>query len=181
MHYANYKRVAISYTELEFDKSMRRVKRPVNLIFKAVNQLMKFISYHSQRIKNTNLKGWRSMPFYFYFPVVLFDGKMYEYSEKSGRKYLKPVKRVLLESSHYPSHHYRDVPFGIDIVTKEAFEELLTNIEKDCLTIYAGIIGAKQKLMAEYSHFLPQDVLKEALLKAAERKKQIPKTKQKGT
>ena len=162
LHYVNYKHVAISYTELKFDKSKGKSKHPQ--ILKAANQLMKFISYHNQRIKNTNLEGWDAMPFYFYFPVIVFEGKMYQYSEESGKKNLIPTKRVLLESSHYPSHHYRDVQFAIEIVSKDTFGKLLKDIEQSCSTISSGIIGARQKLMAEYSQFLPPSALKKALL-----------------
>lgn len=170
LHYANYKRVAFSYTELRFDKSKSKSKSSANLILKAKNQLMKFISYHNQRIKKTNLKDWSAMPFYFYFPVVVLDGRMYEYFEKSEKRYLVPIKRVLLESSHYPAYHYRDVKFAIEIVTKDVFEEILNDVEKDCSTIYSEIIRAREMLIAKYSQFLPQGALKKALLEHKKRK-----------
>ena len=167
LHYAEYKRVAISYAELLFDKSKRKSKSPPSLILKAINQLMKFITYENRRIKDTNLEGWSSMPFYFYFPVVVFEGKMYEYYEESGKKTLTPVDRVLLESSYRPSYHYRDVDFAIEIITKDVLGKLLKDVRKDCSTIYSGIIGAKEELMGEYSKFLPHDVLRKALLDSA--------------
>jgi hypothetical protein len=159
LHYTNYKRVAVGYKELQFDKSKTRSKP--SSILKASSQLMKYISYHNQRIKKTKLVGWSGLPFYFYFPVVLFEGKMYEYYEKSGKKFLVPVDRVLLESSYYPNYHYRDVSFAIEIVTKESFEALLKDVEKDCSVIYSGIVKSKEFLVNNFSNVFPPNVIKD--------------------
>lgn len=154
LHYANYKNVAIGYKELEFDKSRRAKKKDsVSLILKASNQLMKFISYSLQSIKE--IKSWKVAPFYFYFPLIVFEGKMYEYSQESGKESLSPVNRVLLELWHHPSYRYREVEFAIEIVTKDALEEVLEEIEKDTLTIYKGIKKVKRQLMAKYSKYIP--------------------------
>lgn len=155
LHYANYKNVALAYTELEFDKSKRTPKNSsLDLILKATNQLMKCISYRFQMYRE--IKSWTVAPLYFYFPIIVFDGKMYEYSMKSGKGNLTPVKRVLLESSYRPSFSQRELQFGIEIISKDALEEVLRDIEKDCSTIYSELIRLKEGLVSKFSQLIPK-------------------------
>ena len=69
----------------------------------------------------------------YFFPVIVFDGKMY-LAELEGEDFkLSPANHVLL-STTYISGQY-NINLGIDVVHKNSFSKFFSEIEKDVATI----------------------------------------------
>jgi len=145
----NFQVVKIGDTNLE-DVTGKALKRK-DTIFEAVNQVTKFISYRMKRSEKTSLNNWKSLGkveslFELFFPVIVYDGPMYNGVLDGDKIKLNEIEHVVLEHKYQPSFIDDRLTFLIDIVKKEKFLELLPKLEKDVETILKSISDSKEKI-----------------------------------
>jgi hypothetical protein len=134
LHYDKFERIAIAYEEIKerkLDKgpgiegkngSSRRE------IFEAINQLVKFTCYeiHQTHTRTTELSSASNREFItILFPVIVFDGDLFEVFFDSGEPKLQRKNHVLL-ATNYRCPYCREVEsFAVDIVHRSHFSEFL--------------------------------------------------------
>jgi hypothetical protein len=134
LHYDKFERIAVAYDEIKKAKMPKMEPSEVKEkgrreIFEAINQLVKFVSYelHETKARISNLP--ETVPKYEYieiqFPVIAFDGDMYEVTFTSGEPKLEKTKHLLL-STHFRCPYCKEVKsFTIDVVHRSYFNEFL--------------------------------------------------------
>jgi hypothetical protein len=135
-HYTNEEANIVSeHQQVKYAKLPKngRVERPVkDSIFDAISKIIKFMNYNFQTLN----KFYRADPtrndVIFYFPIIVFDGPLYEVSYEKSLE-VKASKHVIYETSYFSNLTKSLVPAYIDIVRKDAFEEVLSIIEKEAI------------------------------------------------
>lgn len=141
LHYDSFENVAHSYTPVKLDKKIKIRKEQ---IFGAIVQVMKFTtSYMQGTIERLGSNPTGARPFMF-FPIIVFDGPMYEFLLDEGRPRIVEASHILVSSSLRPAGTLSERRFLIDVVTKEGFKPLLERIESDICQLTAYIKGLKK-------------------------------------
>lgn len=95
-------------------------------VFEATNQVMKALSYELENRKKLTPKLLSALPDYrplfIMYPVVIFDGHLYDCRIKNRDFDLIPVDRLQYSTSLH------EEGFIIDIMTKEALPEYLAEL-----------------------------------------------------
>jgi len=150
LHYWKKKTVAGCYSEYYMYSEEEKDHRKD--IFEAQNQLKKFIIYnHLQQLKEED-RGTIS----FFFPCIIFDGKMLKAQVKDGKVELFETQHVLLSTSNPFSYSTWDLGFLIDVVSREYAEEyfslvkdnvkkLFRKVEKNKRELFNNLVSIKRK------------------------------------
>jgi hypothetical protein len=113
-------------------------------IFEAKSQLVKYVSYDLKNlIHRLKLRGYNPKKNYFiwmYFPVIVFDGKLFEsIVKKDGNIELFERKHILFETSYCPKYIHEfndkeilDLNYIIDVITPDYLPQYLKIIRNDC-------------------------------------------------
>jgi len=134
LHYDNFERIAIAYEEIKKKKMTAETGKDSSRreIFEAINQLVKFTCYENHHTSNrtTALSELSSRELItIFFPIVVFDGDMFEVSFEHGQPKLEKRNHILL-TTHYRCPHCREVEnFTIDIVHRSYFPEFLRSLK----------------------------------------------------
>lgn len=117
-----------------------------NEIFEAVMQIMKSITYNRKtmmsRVQN---QGRTKYVMHFWFPIIVFDGKMWKVSVEEGRIIdVIETKHVILKSRYKPTFS-DEVGFAIDVVHRSAFGELMKVIQDDINSYSEYLLKYKPK------------------------------------
>ena len=100
-------------------------------IYKSIDSVLTFLRYLvKHRSEETEILGFKSN---FYYPIIVFDGRMFEANATGERIRVKETDYVQLRTN------YSDEVFLIDIVRKRHFPKLLDLIEQDHLELIAAI------------------------------------------
>lgn len=131
LHYKRFKRAAVCFSEFYMQGKQNESHKKE--IFEAETQLKKFIID-----KNELTMKSEGYPLFvdFYFPCIVFDGKMFEATVKNGKTRLKESFHVPLLTSHPSPYSTWDLGFVVDVVHKSYFEKFsdLVNQDIDNLT-----------------------------------------------
>jgi len=130
-HYGRSRLFSMSYAQVKLQKSGSH-DRLKDEIFEAINQVIKYVSYEIESYLDSYRKGLlEPTSFVFFFPIIVFDGKLYAASFTKGGVSLKRVNHILLTTYYKPRYQARRVPFWIDIVTRKYFSTYLSIMEKE--------------------------------------------------
>ena len=147
LHYSKFERIAISYDEIKKKKdgSQRRE------IFEAVQQLVKFTSYEIhesllRRSKLPDLNPEEELIFYL-FPVLVFDGDIFEVTFDSGEPKLEKRSHILLDTSYRCPYCEEVESFTVDIVHRAYFKEFMKILEADFQGLRKAIIKHHDELL----------------------------------
>jgi len=150
LHFKNSDTTATRYVEIitDADKSNKRTDN----IFSSAMTLIKAMLYRKRRsierenelIKKGLLEGTENLDEPFssvkvFYPVIVFDGDVYEADIIKRKIIIKPVKYIKLLVSH------EDYNFCIDVVTKDYFESYLKETKKDFLIFKKRIDKVSKK------------------------------------
>ncbi len=146
-HYRKFERIAIAYDEIKKKKygSSRRD------IFEAVHQLLKFTCYEIhesfiRRSKLTDLPPEHELIFVF-FPILVFDGDMFEVTFDSGKPRLKRRNHILV-STHYRCPYCQEVrSFMVDVVHRSHFSEFMKILDTDYYEMTENILKNRDGLV----------------------------------
>jgi len=134
LHYDKFAKIAIAYDEIKkkkMDTESGREKKDGSSrreIFEAINQLVKFTSYEMhqtyERIAKAPQTYYREIITLF-FPIIVFDGDMFEMFLDLGEPRLERRKHVIL-GTHYRCPYCRNVEsYTVDIVHRSHFKEFM--------------------------------------------------------
>jgi len=147
LHYDQFERVAIAYDEIKKEKtgSSRRE------IFEAVNQLVKFTCYEIHQTFSRTSKLPKTSPdrefIMVFFPIIVFDGDMYEVTFDSKEPRPKRKNHILLKT-HYRSPYSKEVEsFMVDVVHRSYFTEFVEVLRSDFYRIRERILQNHDELV----------------------------------
>jgi hypothetical protein len=127
LHYDRFDRIAIAYDELKKDKANEKAGSHRNEIFEATNQLVKFVNYLNHRTGKLVSELPAETPYreviMILFPVIVFDGDMFEVFFKGNEPMLWKTKHILLSTHRYCPYCKESKSFTIDIVHRSYIEE----------------------------------------------------------
>lgn len=98
-------------------------------IFDAANKLREFVNYRS-RLLLPHFDA-RRRDIIFYFPIIVFDGMLYEGDSRTGTLRITPIDSIVLETRTVSSITGKLEPMYIDVVTKNGFVKHLSMIERE--------------------------------------------------
>jgi hypothetical protein len=134
LHYGSFERIAIAYEEIKQKKMTAETGKDSSRreIFEAINQLVKFTCYENHQIadRTAGLSELPSREFItILFPIVVFDGDMFEVFLEHGQPKLEKRNHILL-TTHYRCPYCREVEsFTIDVVHRSYFPEFLRSLK----------------------------------------------------
>ncbi|WP_287588326.1 hypothetical protein [Candidatus Borrarchaeum sp.] len=134
IHHQDFNRVASTYGEFKKQKGKSQKEE----IFIAINQLRNYVIYEVDRfIEYTEIPEYIR----FFFPIIVFDGKLYECTIENTEPRLQEINHVLLR------HWYPDGIFYFDIVKREYFREFLKKIKEERDRIYNNVNKNYQEII----------------------------------
>jgi hypothetical protein len=160
-HYDLFDQIAIAYDEIKKGKldeeTAKQKTDPIakkdsfrKEIFEAVNQLIKFTCYESHQTLGRTMelsKKLKQEYITIIFPVLVFDGDMFDVSFDSGEPKLRKKNHVLL-TSHYRCPYCKEVEsYTIDIVHRSYFNEFLRLLKAHFNKTIEAIIGNRDELL----------------------------------
>jgi len=138
LHYDKFERIAIAYEEIKkkkIDKETGKEGKNGSSrkeIFEAINQLVKFTCYeiHKTYDRITELSKTSGREYItIFFPMIVFDGDMFEVFLVSGEPILEKKTHMLL-ATHYRCPYCGEVEsFTIDVVQRSHFNEFLRTMK----------------------------------------------------
>lgn len=147
LHYDRFKRIAIDYDEIKF--SDKRENKGRKEIFEAINQIVKYISYDFGRKIKSPIGDRNSRLLCIYFPVIVFDGEMYECIVEKNVPKLFRRDHILLRTRYLPEYSDSALDFGIDIVRREFFP-IFVQIIKDDIDLLQKRISERRDKLREF-------------------------------
>lgn len=127
LHYDGFERIAVAYDELKKGKANEKAGSHRNEIFEATNQLTKFVNYLNHRTEKRISESPEERPkremIMILFPIVVFDGDMFEVFFKGGEPMLWKTKHILLSTHRHCPYCKDSKSFTIDVVHRSYFEE----------------------------------------------------------
>lgn len=141
LHYTK-RDVASSFSIVDLGKG--RIS-PRDDIFDAMIKLTRFVNYRLKGLKEFFDDDRRDIVFY--FPVIVFDGKIYEAYFEAGMLSVWPINAIVLETRIVSSVTGKLSPMYIDVVTKSEFENLLSLIEAEVRVANNNLRGPKTRTM----------------------------------
>lgn len=128
LHYDRSPRLAYNYVETKITKDARGES---GSIFEAQNQLWKCVSYNCKVWREAWEKDKSSRHIAVHFPIVVFDGRLYEATGPSRRLILTQRQHILLYFSRRSKTLGTVKEYMIDIVTKDYFQDYLKIVKSD--------------------------------------------------
>lgn len=136
LHYASFERIAIAYHEVKnksLDKSNKRSSTGRQEIFEAIIQLTKFVNYriHGHLGLLNEKKKVSQELCCLMFPIVVFDGDLFEAKDQLGELVLERKNHVLLKTDYLCPYCRKIESYGMDIVHKSFVKEFINEINED--------------------------------------------------
>jgi hypothetical protein len=124
-HYAEERdRICSSHTVLDASRGRPGGRDDV---FDAVSKVGKFVTNRLQMLRDKYRPDRRDI--FFFFPVIVFDGPMYQAEYRSGAMSVRAADAVILQTSIVSPLSGQVSPLYIDVVRRDRFPALLTSIE----------------------------------------------------
>lgn len=124
-------------------------------IFEAMNQTVKFISYELEQRKRRIREIYRIGSIYpitlIYFPVIVFDGHMFNAKLSNNEIELEEKNHVIVSYTYRTRDSKEPKNFYIDVVKKEYFEQFLQQKIKQCDKIRQASMNVLDKLYTDAS------------------------------
>lgn len=163
LHYGQGKRVSrisknfqvVAINQKNMDNSKKESKTKVqskDTILEAVSQVTKSIIYSIKTIEKRTITKWfeggNDAFFYLAFPIIVYDGPIYNGKLVDGKIKLEERDHVVLETHVRVPYAEDPQRFYIDIIKKEKFENLINQLENDKNKII-GHIEASKNIFSE--------------------------------
>lgn len=142
LHYDPFKRAAVAYDKIYVQGKGNSRKE----IFGAVNQLVKFVFYEKGRPPTKPSQPEKAFGILILFPIIVFDGYMFEVVLESGEPKLKKRNHLTLITHHRSPYTQEAEDFLIDVVHRSYFPEFMKKLNADFLNIRNEIIQKSEKL-----------------------------------
>jgi len=146
LHYAGMKRVAVAFEQFFMKGNKKNFKIKKNEIFEAENQLKKYISSYFEQIAKAKIDIYRIEML---FPIIVFDGKMYEAVIENGKIHVSESKHVALMTSYRTPYSIWERSFLIDVVHRDYFPNFLKVLDEDTKSFKKVVRGNKRRIERE--------------------------------
>ena len=146
LHYASAERVAVAFDEFFMKGKKKTFEKKRREIFEAENQLKKYISYYFGQWGKARYDIYRLNMF---FPLIVFDGNMYETIIEKGKIKVSETKHVVLTTSYRTSYSIWEQNLLIDVVHKDYFREFLKVLGEDIKSFKRVVRGNKKRIERE--------------------------------
>jgi hypothetical protein len=143
LHYLK-RRVASGFMIVAPNKDERERKRYHEEILYSINKLKEFVNYQTRQLFKFFNKNRRDI--LFYFPIVVFDGEIFEARFTKGELCVAPIQRTVLETRNVSSLTGRLSPMYIDVVSKTQINALLSLIESDVNNVVDRLSNRKLQM-----------------------------------
>ena len=144
LYYDSHKRIAVAYSEIRLSEEQKSNGR--RDIFEAISQITKYISYDFGKIMEGVKTDVSSRLLCFYFPVIVFEGRMYECIVEKNVPKLHKRDHILLRTHYQPKYSDSALSFGIDIVQKDYFPKFMQIVENDIYLLEERISQKRVRL-----------------------------------
>lgn len=133
LHYFKGDTIFVSvYQQIKLRKKNKNGYNGKDAILDALSKIIKFMNYRFKHLKPFFKPDSIRKDMIFYFPVIVFDGELYVASFKETLE-LEESKHLVFETRYLSTLTQSMVPLYIDIVRKDAFDELISVIENDII------------------------------------------------
>jgi hypothetical protein len=164
LHYSEFDSVAIAYDEIKKAKLTGKRVSSRKEIFDGINQLVKFICYEThqsfKRVRDLGrLAKNENKIIMLLFPIIVFDGNIFEVSLISGEPQIQKKHHLLLQTHFQCPYCHKVESYIIDIVHRQYFEKFL-DIFKRYMTETHQILAKNSKGLV---HLAKKDIRKSEL------------------
>lgn len=134
-HYRRKDTIIVSaYQQVKLKKRAKNEGDGKDAILDAISKIIKFMNYQFQNLKRFFTIDSPRRDMLFYFPLIVFDGELYEASFGKTLE-LKESRHLVYETRYLSSLTKSMVPLYIDIVRKDSIKEILSIIEAEAYDI----------------------------------------------
>jgi hypothetical protein len=144
LHYDRFRKIAHTYSEVKIQGQSSGKSE----IFEASNQIMKFISYEFGETSKEIAKDLSNRDIYFIFPLIVFDGRLFEAVVRKNKLRLNAAPHLLLEASGHAFGIRRPVNYLIDVVAKPFLKEYLSLLNQD-ISVLLKYFKSNERALAE--------------------------------
>ena len=135
LHYTQNDAITVgAYQQVKFDKKAKNVGDGKDAILDSISKSIKFLNYRFQSLKKFFTTDSSRRDIVFYFPLIVFEGELYEASFGKTLE-LKESTHLVYEARYLSSLAKSMVPIYIDIVRKDAINDILSVIENEAYYI----------------------------------------------
>lgn len=135
LHYYRERAIFTSaYQQISLGKKAKDYKKGKDAILDAFSKIIKFMNYRFQHLAGFFVTDSSRRDIVFHFPLIVFEGELYEASFGKTLE-LKESRHLVYETRYLSSLTKSLVPLYIDIVRKDAIEEVSSIIEKEVYDI----------------------------------------------
>jgi hypothetical protein len=156
LHYDRFDRIAVAYDELKKGKANEKAGAHRNEIFEATNQLTKFVNYLKHRTEKNLSELPNDSPKHeiimVLFPIIVFDGDLFEVFFKGGEPMLWKTKHILLSAHRYCPYCKESKSFTIDIVNRSYFGEFIDLLRTYFVKMNAIFLEKHDDLLSRISN-----------------------------
>lgn len=154
-HYHEFERVAVAYDEIKKQKFEKKITSGKNKsrreIFEAINQLVKFTCYETHQIFNRISNSPKSTAYddivVFFFPIVVFDGDMFEVTFDSGEPKIERKNHMILETKYRCPTCKEVETFMLDVVHASYFSKFMKILRTDCTELKENMLKKHDELI----------------------------------
>jgi len=145
LHYYKENTIFVSaYQQIKLEKKGKGEADGKDAILDAIGKIIKFMNYRFQNLKRFFATDPSRKDVLFYFPLIVFDGELYEASFGQALE-LRESNHLVYETRYLSSLTKSLVPLYIDIVRKDALEQILSIIEKEVYDINTYLKNPKSQ------------------------------------
>lgn len=126
--------IVSAYQEVKLTKLGKNARDDKDAILNAISKIVKFVNYRFHELKDFFTKDPPRKDVVFFFPLIVFEGELYEASFEKTLE-LKESRHLIYETSYLSKLVKSLVPLYIDIVRKDALEEMVSIIEEEVYNI----------------------------------------------
>lgn len=130
-HYIESEFTASAFQQVRSDRKNQSGK---NEILDAISKIIKFMNYEFENLKKFFAKDSTRKDIIFSFPIAVFSGELYFATFKDELE-IRSISHLVYETKYLSNLTGALVPLYIDIVKKDALNELLATIEKEVCNI----------------------------------------------
>lgn len=133
-YYEENANFASAYQQIKLGKAATSERDGKDSILDAVSKIIKFMNHRFQDVKRFFAEDFTRRDIIFHFPLIVFDGDLYEASFGKTLE-LKECRHIIYETRYLSVLSGSLVPLYIDVVRKDALEDILSIIEREVADI----------------------------------------------
>lgn len=146
LHYSDMKRVAVTFAQFFMKGKKADFESKKREIFEAQNQIKKYISYYFGQCVKARYDMYRLNML---FPVIVFDGKMYEVVIENGKMEVNESNNIILTTSYRTPYSVWEQGILIDVIRKDIFPDFLKVLDRDVRSFKRVAKGNKRRIERE--------------------------------